>query len=29
MAQYYTHRLFEFLQQISRNNNREWFQQHK
>lgn len=29
MAKYYTHRLFEFLRQISRNNNREWFQQHK
>ena len=26
---YYTLKLFEFLRQISRNNNREWFQQHK
>lgn len=29
MAQYYTIRLFEFLRQVSFNNNREWFHAHK
>jgi len=29
MAQYYTHRLFDFLHQVATNNNREWFHAHK
>lgn len=29
MAQYYTHRLFDFLHQVAANNYREWFHAHK